>query len=59
MVDMEHPEEEEGDMVLQVAAMVVTLPQEHQVDSAQYITNRVLHLVRTLSKSIHHLNSLL
>jgi hypothetical protein len=60
MVDMEHPEEEEGeDMVPQVVAMVAILPQEHQVDSTLVIINRALHLVQTLSKSIHHLNNVL
>jgi hypothetical protein len=49
MADMEHPEEGEGDTVLQVA-MVVTLPKEHQVDLTPVIINRVLHLVQTLSK---------
>jgi len=54
MADMEHPEEE--GMVLQVVAMVATLPQEDRVDSTLVTTNRVLHLVQTHSKSIHHLN---
>jgi hypothetical protein len=57
MVDMEHPEEEEGeDMVPQVVAMVAIPPKEHQVD---FIINRALHLVQILSKSIHYLNNVL